>query len=275
MFKVKLILFFILISPISISQGYSFVGARSNSLSNSTVALEDCWSFFHNPGALATITNSEVGISYENKFLLKELQSQAIVYIQPLKKGVLSFGDQLFGFESFRTNKLGVGYGLKLSEFLYSGIQLNYHTIQFSSNYGTINILTAEAGLLAKVSENLKFGFSIFNLGRAKITTKGDERISTNMRLGTLYQLSSKILFTSEFEKNIFSNGCFKTGVEYKPVKNIVFRGGFSTKPIQFSFGLGIILKRFQLDIASAYSQFIGWSPYFSLNVKLGKEKNE
>lgn len=59
----------------SFSQGWLPVGARSNSLVNASVAIADVWAYHHNPGALGELKQAAAGISYENRFLLKELQS--------------------------------------------------------------------------------------------------------------------------------------------------------------------------------------------------------
>ena len=73
------------------SQSFLSVGSRSNALANASVALSDCWAYHHNPGALAAVVTSEIGCSYGNRFLLKELQNQGLVYVQPIKIGVISF----------------------------------------------------------------------------------------------------------------------------------------------------------------------------------------
>ena len=67
-----LLLFFC--SFTSVAQGWMPVGSRSNSMGNASVALTDVWAFHHNPAGLSELKNIHGGISYENRFLLKELQ---------------------------------------------------------------------------------------------------------------------------------------------------------------------------------------------------------
>lgn len=266
---IKLICLLLLLFPfVSVSQGWLPMGGRSNSMANATVAFSDPWSYHHNPGALAEVDKVSFGISYENRFLLKELQSQGMVYVQPLKKGVLSIGAQLYGFELYRTYRAGVGYSMKLSEMLSAGVQMNYQGIRLSDNYGSKNTVTAELGLLAKITEEWKIGVSIFNLGRSKLSEFQDDRFSTLMRLGTSYSFSEKVIVAAEFEKNIDFPLRFKTGIDYQVIDNFFFRAGFATQPVEFSFGFGYKLKNFQLDLGSAYHQQLGWSPHFSLTYK-------
>ena len=261
-----LISIFFLIPIFANAQGWLPMGGRSNSMANASVAISDLWAFHHNPGALADVEKVSIGFSYENRFLLKELQSQGLVYVQPLKKGVLSVGAQLYGFNEYRTYRFGAGYCLKLSEMFSAGVQLNYQGIRLNENYGSKNTVTAELGLLAKITENWKIGISVFNLGRAKLSDYQDDRFSTLFRMGSSYTFSKKVIVAVEAEKSIDFPLRFKTGLDYQLVKNFYFRAGFATQPIELTFGFGYKFKSIQLDIGSAYHQQLGWSPHFSLS---------
>ncbi len=76
---------------------------RSMSLGNASVALNDVWAFHHNPAAIVGLKKVAFGVSYENRFLLRELQSQGFVVAFPIKRGVISLGGQTFGFTNFNT----------------------------------------------------------------------------------------------------------------------------------------------------------------------------
>lgn len=269
------LLFLLLIAPqITQAQGWLPMGARSNSMGNATVAVSDAWSFHHNPGALAEVEQMSIGVCYENRFLLKELQSQGLVYVQPLKKmGVISVGAQTYGFELYRTNRIGAGYSLKLSERFFAGVQLNYQGIRLSENYGTKNTMTAELGILGKITDNWRVGMSVFNLGRSKLADYEDDRFTTLMRLGTSYTFSDKLVVAAEAEKNIDFPTRFKAGLDYQAVQNLYFRAGFATQPVEISFGFGYKFGVIQLDLGSAYHQQLGWSPHFSLTYQAKRKE--
>lgn len=252
------------------SQGWQPMGSRSMSLSNATVALEDVWAYHHNPAALSNLKKIEFGVSYENRFLMKELQSQGLVVAIPLKSGVISIGSQSFGYNQFRTYRNGLGYSMKLAEFLSVGVQLNHHFVRINSNYGNHQTVTAELGALAKINEKWSVAFSIFNITRNRISEFAEDRYSTLMRLGTKFSISEKVLVLAEAEKNIEHSIRFKTGIEYLPLDNFYVRGGFATAPIEFTFGLGYVFsKKYKLDLGSAYHQILGWSPHFSFTMQL------
>lgn len=263
--KQFLILSALLIGSVSFGQGWIPAGGRSMSLANASATFNDVWAFHNNPGALADVDKFSAGVSYENRFLLKELQSQAIAVAIPLKVGVLSVGGNLYGYTQYRSYKAGVGYSMKLSEMLYAGVQLNYQGMRLADYYGSKNTLTAEAGIYAKFTDKWKLGVSVFNLGRARLSDFEDDRFSTIMRLGSSYDFSEKLMLSIEVEKDLDNPLRFKTGLEYQVINNFYLRGGIKSTPLELSFGLGYHLKQVHLNVGSAYHQVLGWAPHFSI----------
>jgi hypothetical protein len=246
-------------------QGWVPAGARSMSLANASVTFEDVWAFHNNPAALAEVENFSIGLSYENRFLLKELQSQGLAVAIPLKVGVISVGGHMYGYNRFRSYKGGLGYSMKLAEKISAGVQLNYQGITLSDGYGSKGNMTAEAGVHANVTDNWKIGVSVFNLNRAKLSDYEDDRFSTIMRLGTSYLFSKKFLLAIEAEKDLDYSFRFKSGLEYQVVDKFFLRAGVATVPLELSFGLGYHLEKVHIDFGTAYHQILGWSPHFSL----------
>lgn len=266
----SLVLFIPILFSTIFAQGWQPMGSRSMSLGNASVALNDVWAYHHNPAALIGIKKVSFGISYENRFLLRELQSQGFVVAYPFKRSVISIGGQTFGYTNFRTYRSGLGYALALTDFLSIGVQLNHHLVRLPEVYGRHQTVTAELGVMAKITDNWHMGFSVLNLTRNKLTSYQEDRYSTALRLGTRYHVSNKVMLLGELEKNVDFPIRFKTGVEYEPSENLYFRGGFGTAPIEFSFGFGYHWKGiYKLDIGSAYQQIIGWSPNLSFTVQL------
>lgn len=258
------------------AQGWLPMGARSNALANASVTLVDGWAYHHNPGALGELKTMSVGLSYENRYLLKELQSQGLVYAQPLKVGVLSVGAQFYGYRQYRTQRIGAGYSMRLAERFFAGVQLNYQGLQLNENYGRNQSITAEGGIQAVVTDQWRIGVSAFNIGRAKLSAFEDDRYNTVMRFGTNYSFSEKVIVLAEAEKQLEHPVNFKGGVEYQAVENFFVRAGAASKAVEFTFGFGYRWKVLQLDLGSGYQQQLGWSPTFSLTYcALAADKNE
>ena len=246
-------------------QGIYFSGSRSNSLANASVCLEDVYSYHNNPANLSYVENTSVGLSYENRFLLKELQNQSLAIAIPLKYGVLSIGGNTFGYQNFRTFKSGVGYSMFLTKDLAMGVQINHQMIRLNDAYGINQTVTGEMGLTYSVNKYWSIGMAVFNIGRNKLSLYPEDRYSTTMRLGTRYKVSEKTMLLAEFEKDVEHNLRSKIGIEYLPVKSLAFRGGFATEPIELSFGLGwLISNKYTLDFGTQFHQLLGWSPHIS-----------
>lgn len=248
------------------------MGARSMAMANASTTLNDVWGYHHNPGALGDVQQFTAGVSYENRFLLKELQSQGFAVAVPMKVGVISVGGQFYGAQQYRSYKAGLGYSMKLSDKFFAGVQLNYIGLRLPENYGSANSMTAEVGIYAKLTENWKLGASVFNLGRAKLADFADDRFTTMMRIGTSYNFSKKVMLALDFEKNLDYDLRIKTGVEYEMVKHFKLRGGFATAPIELSAGLGYEWKQLEVSAGSSFHQILGWSPNFSLVFKSDKQ---
>jgi hypothetical protein len=275
MIRILPLLFFSFIILNVFSQGWQPVGARSLSLANATVCLSDVWAFHNNPGALSELKATSVGLSYENRFLLKELQTQAFVVAHPLKKGVISFGGQLYGQSLYRTSRIGLGYSMKLSDKLSAGVQMNYQAVRIT-NYGQKGNVSAELGVLAKITDKLNFGFSVFNVNRAKLAEFHDDRFNSVMRIGIYYEISSKVIVLAEAEKEVETPIRPKGAMEYKVSDKFFTRIGFSVNPLELTFGSGIALKNgVKIDLGSSWHQVLGFSPHAGLTFDFNKKVNE
>lgn len=252
------------------SQGWAPAGGRSRAMGDASVTLEDVWSYHHNPAANARLKQWGIGLSYENRFLLKELQTQSFAWAMPLKKGVISVGAQMFGYTQFRSIKSGVGYSLALTDLISIGTQINVHQLRLGQGFGNTLKATGEIGVLAKIKEGWNVGFSVYNFSRTLLSTYQEDRLTTLMRLGTSYRFSEKLLVCAEAEKNVDFPLRGKVGLEYQPLKILAFRTGFSTNPIELDAGMGYCHKElFYLDFGSSYSQYVGWSPNVSFTYRL------
>ena len=262
--KLSLSILFTLGTLLVFGQGVTTNSSRSMSMANASTTFNDVWAFHNNPGALADVEQLSIGLSYENRFLLKELQTQGIAVAIPLKVGVISAGGDVFGYRNYRSYRAGLGYSMKLSDNFFAGVQLNYQGLALSSNYGSKNTMTAAAGIYAKVTDNWKIGVSAFNIGRAKLSDFEDDRFSTVIRLGTSFSFSKKFLLSFEGEKDLDYDFRLKTGLEYEALKRFFLRAGVATHPLEVSFGLGYHFEQFHIDLGSSYHQILGWSPHFS-----------
>jgi long-subunit fatty acid transport protein len=198
-----------------------------------------------------------------------------LVYVQPLKRGVVSFGGQYSGFELFSTSRAGIGYALALNEALSMGVQINYMNIRQPAYYGTKHGVSGEFGLGVKINPKWTMAMAINNLTRNNLAEYQNERFETILRIGTTYKVSKRVLITSELDKDITFPLSIKAGVEYAPAENVFIRLGGAVNTTTLSLGFGYKFKNLHIDISSNYWQPLGFQTSASLHFILGSVKND
>ena len=256
------------------AQGWLSQGARAGAMANNGVTLVDAFSYHHNPGALGFIEEGTAGLSYESRYVLKELQTQSIAVAIPLKVGVISMGGQFYGYDTYRTTRVGMGYSMKLSEKISAGVQINYLGTRLDPFYGVRHGISAEFGALGKLNDRVNVGFSVVNIGRAKLSEFKDDRYGTLLRLGLSYQLIEQLLVVAEVEQEINFDTRLRAGIEYHPIDVLYIRAGVQGAPMDFAFGFGLKYERLKFDLSTQYNQTLGWTPAASFVVDFYKPKS-
>ncbi len=248
-------------------------GARAAAMSNSGLCFRDIWSIYHNQAGLAYIESPTAGVFFENKFLVKDLAYAGFAGAIPFGNGALGVSYTNFGFSSYHEGNIGLAYGMRLSNTLSLGVQLNYHTFNIvAENYGKTGALTADLGFLLQVSERVSLAAHISNPTRTKLNDYNDERIPTVLRIGAGYQISDDLLVTGDVEKDIDADVTIRGGIEYKPAEILYLRIGASSNPGLLAFGLGLDFNTFKFDLSTTYHSYLGYSPQVSLTYAPGKK---
>lgn len=265
---------FMLLAFHSQATRFQSIGARSLGLSNANTTLFDVWGSQNNQATLGFLDHTAFGISYQNNFAQSELALKSLNAGIKSKLGGFGVAVQQFGFSDYNENKFGIGYGLKMSKTVAIGVQLNYHLIHITEvQTANKNGISADIGLLAKPTKNLRIGAHISNVSNASLSGDFEEKIPMHIRLGLGYHFSEKLLAVAELDKNIDLKANFKAGLEYHPIKSLYFRGGINTYDLKMSFGMGYNLKGLQLDLATSYQTYLGYLTQISLHYALNKNK--
>ena len=259
----KRMIFILALNPLCI-ESQQHVGSRALTMGNADVALNDVYAYFHNPAGITKIKSTQIGLAYQNKFLLKEFQSQHLVMATPLGRGVISCGAYYFGYDQFRRISSGIGYAMPLFEKFSLGVQLNYHALRLPQNYLQSNRLTAEIGFMAQITDSWRMGVSAYNLTQSKWSRNLDDKITSTFKIGAAYTHQKSLLITLEMEKNLIEKLQLKGGLEYLFLDRFFLRLGASNQPLNFGLGFGAKWKKFQMDLGSNYHPNLGFSPHFS-----------
>ena len=244
-------------------------GGRSNATGKCSVSFSDFWSIQNNPAGLADWKSLCAGLSYENRFFMKELAYYNSAFVMPVKIGTFGLSFSRFGFEDFNENKLGLAYARSFGSLLKMGLKLDYLWLDFSDEYVKRRTATFEIGIQSDITNDLRLGVYIFNPTHVKLKTIHNEHIPVVFRLGFAYKVTKDFLATSEVEYDTDKRLDYRFGLEYKTVKEFYIRAGVNTNPATASFGIGYTLNRVIIDVSATMNQFTGVSFQSSLIFKI------
>jgi len=241
------------------------VGARAAGMSSASVAHADIWSIYNNQAGLSKIENLTLAFYNDNKFI-KELGTKSIVLGLPTNSGTFGVSVSSTGIPDANFQKFGIAYGKTLGEKFSAGLQFEYLRISQPLNYGNDGAFTFELGIISNPIQNFFIGFHVFNPVQAKYLRQDDEKIYTLIKGGMEYHFSEKAIIAIETEKDLKYSPNYKIGCEYNFYKNLNFRLGISTNPVNYSFGLGFIVYNVFADVAFTLHNELGLIPHISFS---------
>lgn len=259
---IHLILFITLPSFLFAANGTSLKSTRSVALGESGIALDDFWSAINNQAGLALLDKINVGLSTENRFLIKELSTYSLAFNIPTNNAGFGFNLSRFGSTFYNETSIGVGYGMKLSRNFSIGIQLDYFSIKQANGYGAKTSYYFEGGFHYKVSSDLKIAAHFFN---PAISSDNIIEVAEIYQLGLSYQLQDQALLLMSIKYHSVWQLSIHTGIEFQ-IQSLRARLGYASKPEKLTFGLGYCYKRLSIDISNSIHSSLGNSPQISLS---------
>lgn len=237
-------------------------GARGAAMGGVSAAFQDINSAFSNPAGLATLSAWGAATLGEQRFLIPEIRSVAAAAALPTRAGVFGINLHYFGFEAYNEQRMGLLYARQVFENTYLGVGLDFLNTRIP-DFGSQFHVTGDAGLQIQLAEPLWIGAHLFNPFR--IQRDNGEYYPTLLRIGFSYLASDKLALSGEAEKDIDFPLRWKGGVEYQYIEALALRAGFSTQPVQATFGTGLAWKSgLRLDFAFQWHQILGITPAFS-----------
>jgi len=241
-------------------------GAGEAGMGYVCVMKNSFWSSFHNQASLAYNTTMSAGFNYENRFSLKELGTRSAAIIIPAWKTSIGAVYSYFGYPDYKREMTGLACGLKLSEKLNAGVQIDYFSEKAMGEYDNNKSVTFETGLIITPSENIRIGVHLFNPVPNSLRKT---YLPARLRVGAGTDLSTTLFAGVEAEMSTDSKLIIRTGMEYEAAKKLWLRGGFSTDNNSFSFGLGYLTKIVKIDLGFATHEMLGITSSASLIFKI------
>lgn len=261
-----ILLFALLLLCNSIKGQTIAVGSRSASLGYCSVALKDFWGIINNPASISNIAEPSTGIYYDFRYMNTDLSIKSIAVVIPTKFGVLGSSYFHMGYSLYNRQKIGLAYGRSFGNYLRVGLQLDYVVTSLGNGYGNNGKLTFDIGIQSDISKKITLGAWVINPINVKVADFDDETLPTTYKFGFLWAVSSNLQTTCEVEKNsIIAAPIFRVGVEYGIKERYYTRIGTTTGNEILTFGGGIIIGGFNLDLSAIMHNTLGFSEQISL----------
>lgn len=245
---------------------YTHAGAISAGAGQTGLCQSDIWSTQNNQAGLAFAEKGGAGFYYENRYNLKELAKKDAVIAFPTRYGTFGTSISYFGYSKFNESKYGLAYAKKLSKMFAIGIQLNYQETKIAEAYGHSGAFVAEIGFFSYLSKNIILAGHVYNPTKVKTNADNNNPYPMIVKIGILDKFTDKIDATCEVQKTTNTKPTIHMGVHYHIVKQVFIRIGYFSAPSSYSFGMGLELSHFRVDISSLYHPVLGMSNQVSLN---------
>lgn len=237
-------------------------GAAGTGMGSVSATGSGFWSSFSNQALLTENNRYSAGISFLNRFNIPELGTYSAGIIIPAGKSTGGIMYYRFGYSDYKREKIGLACGMRLSEKISAGIQIDYVAVATSDKYACSQSLTFETGLLIQASESVSVGIHLFNPVPNSLRKSF---VPSSLSAGIVTKLGRSLNTAAELSMRSGRSLAIRLGFDYEAVSKLHLRGGFSTENTSFSFGTGFTWNSVIIDLAFATHERLGITTAASL----------
>lgn len=255
----KFIVFLLLISGVLSAQSYHSLPA-SNSVADASVAENQYYSAFQNPAAGGSADQFNVQLSYENKFLLKELSVKTIGVLVPAKLLNITAVASYTGYDQYNELLAGVALSRNFGNIFQLGVQANYYSVYFVEINKRSAVFVPQFGLQVQLSPVVTVGFSTFNPSQILLKTAYNPKVIPSVfSFGTKWQMTDDFKMLAQFDKNMTATYRVAGGFEYTLKDFITIKTGvYKTQYLVPSLGFGFKLKGLKMHLTADLHPVLG-----------------
>ncbi len=267
--KIKTLICILIFCQYLFSQ-ISTIIPSSESIASTSVADIHNWSAFNNPATLGYVDKPEVGLLFENRFILSELSTKSVQFALPTPLINTGISFSYFGYSLYHEMIAGIGFARNFSDKFAMGVQFNYYTAFFSASNTYRGVFMPQIGLTVQLSSSFNIGFNTFNPFQANIQTEYViKRLPSIFSIGTGYFFSTDFVWRTQFDKELSSNYRFATGFEYQMLKQLALKlGAYSSGYLVPCMGLGLKTGAFKIDLNCEIHPLLGLNTLAAIKYK-------
>jgi hypothetical protein len=246
-------------------------GSNSVAMGGATVAEpNNPWAAFSNPGGLGAMDGRVLSLYYSPQpFGLKELAHGSFSFIEPTAIGTFAASGSRYGFDLYREVDMQVSFGRMISNMFSAGASVHYYHLSIE-RYGSAQAVGIDVGLLAHLTDQIRWGFAAFNVNAPTIGS-AKEKLPQVFSTGVAYSPMPEVTLAVDLEKDIRYPVELHAGVQYIFLDLLAARVGTTGDPSILSAGLGIHYSLIQFDYAFTNHEDLGATHQMSLSLYLGE----
>ncbi|MFZ4581266.1 MAG: hypothetical protein ACOYM7_01335 [Paludibacter sp.] len=246
----------------------------TTTVANASVADSKSYTAFKNPASLGSTSTTNLGIQYENKYLLKELSTKSIYFSSATKLMNIALCTSYYGYEQYNELLCGIALSRNFNNTFNLGVQYNYYSVYYAESNNRYGSFFPQVGLQVKLSSEFQLGFSTFNPLQQSIKTEHlEKRIPSVFSLGCNWKISENFDFLFQTDKNISGNYKVAGGFEYE-IKDflIVKTGAYHNEFLVSTIGFGFKMGKAMFHLNAELHPKLGLCTLASLNYCLSKQ---
>jgi hypothetical protein len=269
----KIIALIIILSfcKILLSQISSIIPS-SKSIAGTSVTNQKDWSGFTNPAHLGYLETTEIGLQFENRYLISELSTKSFQagFATNLVNAGVCFSYS--GYSLYHEMLVGLALARNFSDQFAMGVEFNYYSAYFVASNSYRGALLPQVGLSVKLSPSFSLGFNSFNPFQTNINTEYVvKRIPSVFSLGTGYFFSPELVWRTQIDKEVSSNYRFATGFEYQMIENLSVKlGAYGSDYLVPCLGFGFNSGSFLFDLNCELHPLLGLNTLAAIKYRFG-----
>lgn len=220
----------------------------SSSIANTGTADTQHWTSFNNPAMIGYLEKPELGLQFENRYLISELSTKSVQLGLTSKFVNTGLSFSHFGFSLYHEMVVGIGFARNFSNNFAMGVQFNYYSAYFSASNSYRGALFPQVGLSVKLNPNFSLGFNAFNPFQSNIQTDFTlKRLPSVFSFGSEYFFAPELSWRAQIDKEVSSNYRFATGFDYRMLQSLSIKLGaynsdYLVPCIGFGWHIGSVL---------------------------------
>ena len=239
----------------------------SVSIAQTSVSDTRNWTAFNNPAILGYAAKPEVGIQFENRYLISQLSTKTVQFELPTNYVNTGLSFSHFGYSLYHEMIIGAGFARSFSDKFALGVQFNYYMAYFNASNSYRGALLPQVGLSVKLSPSFSVGFNIFNPFQTNIQTEYvNKRLPSIFSLGSEYFFSPELVWRTQIDKEVSSNYRFATGFEYQMLQQFTVKlGAYGSDYLVSCLGFEFKTGFFRIDLNCDIHPLLGLNPLASV----------